>query len=252
MQKKLLVVVLGSLFAMPVLAADAPAPAVTYNIGLTTNYLYRGITQTAASPALQGGLDYAHASGFYAGAWASSIKWIKEANSGNSVPVEIDTYLGFKNSFATDFSYDVGFLRYNYPGTYATGQVKADTNEIYGLIGYKWLTAKYSSALGDTFQVPSASGTSYLDISASYTVADIALGAHYGKQTYKGSAADAYKTAGTDPTYTDYKLSASKDFSGNVIGLSYTSTNAKKGGFYTVNGKDLGKAALALSLTRSF
>jgi uncharacterized protein (TIGR02001 family) len=246
--------------AMAADAAPAPTPAVTANVGLVTNYLYRGISQTGAKPAIQGGFDYAHASGFYAGVWGSNISWISDENLATNASLELDTYLGFKNSFATDFSYDVGFLRYNYPGQYANpmpvGSAKADTNEIYGLIGWKWLTAKYSRSLGDTFGIANAGGTSYIDLSGSYTIdgPGITLGAHYGKQTYKGSAADTLKANGTDPTYSDYKLSVSKDFSGYVYGLAYSSTNAKKGAgqFYNVLGKDLGKNTLVLSVLHSF
>jgi uncharacterized protein (TIGR02001 family) len=258
MQKKLLVVVLGTLFAMPVMAADAPAPtpAVTSNVSLVSNYLYRGISQTGEKPAIQGGFDYAHASGFYAGVWGSSISWISDLGAAANAGTEIDTYFGFKNGFATDYSYDVGFLRYNYPGAYAAGATKADTDEIYGLIGYKWVTAKYSYALGDTFGTSNAKGTSYFDLSASYAVPDtgVTLGAHYGKQTFKGSTADASKAGGADLSYSDYKLSVSKDFSGYALGLAYSNTNAKKGAgqAYTVLGKDLGKGTAVLSLSRSF
>jgi len=271
MQKKLLVAALGTLFAMPVLAADAPAPAptpsVTSNVSLVSNYLYRGISQTGAKPAIQGGFDYAHSSGFYAGVWGSSISWITDSGAATSANVELDTYLGFKNSFATDYSYDVGFLRYNYPGNYVAGATSADTNEIYGLIGYKWITAKYSYSLGDTFGVSNAKGTGYLDISANYGVGDsgYTLGAHYGKQTFKGSTADALKAtyiAGVsqDPTYSDYKLSVtkdlapvSKDLSGYLLGLAYSKTNATTGGVYTsLQGKELGKGTAVLSLSRTF
>ena len=263
MQKKLLVAALGSLFAMPVLAEDAPAtaaaaptPAVTSNVALVSNYLYRGISQTGAKPAIQGGFDYAHASGFYAGVWGSSISWISDSAAATNAGLELDTYFGFKNSFATDYSYDVGYLRYNYPGNYAAGATKADTDEIYGLIGYKWITAKYSYALGDTFGMSKAKGTSYIDLSASYPVADtgITLGAHYGKQSYKGATADALAAAGTTATYSDYKLSVTKDFSGYVLGLAYSNTNAKSGvgQFYNVLGKDLGKGTAVLSVTRTF
>jgi uncharacterized protein (TIGR02001 family) len=248
------------------LAADAaPTPAVTANVGLVSNYLYRGISQTGAKPAIQGGFDYAHASGFYAGVWGSNISWI----SASSSSLELDTYFGFKNSFATDYSYDVGFLRYNYPGVYPNpipaGFAKANTNEIYGLIGWKWLTAKYSYSLGDTFGLSNAKGTSYIDLSASYPIADsgITLGAHYGKQTYKGSSADSLSTLGyaadATATYSDYKLSVTKDFSGYVWGLAYSSTNAKKGlgQFYNVgladgSNIDLGKGTAVLSVTHSF
>jgi uncharacterized protein (TIGR02001 family) len=272
MQKKLLVAILGTLFAMPVLAEDAPAaaaaptPAVTSNVSLVTNYLYRGISQTGGKPAIQGGFDYTHASGFYAGVWGSSISWIGDANIASNAGLELDTYFGFKNSFATDYSYDVGFLRYNYPGNYngttkvigTTPFAKADTNEIYGALGYKWFTFKYSQSLGDTFSMPNASGTSYIDLSASYPVADtgFTLGAHAGRQSYKGATADALKAANFDPTYTDYKLSVTKDFSGYVVGLAYSNTNARSGGYYTtlINGNtnDLGKGTAVLSLTRTF
>jgi len=274
---KLLIVALGAMFALPALAEDAAVtkhkedihviPAsehtVTSNVGLVSDYLYRGISQTGQRPAIQGGFDYAHSSGLYAGVWGSSISWISDAALAANAGLELDTYFGYKNSFAGDFSYDVGFLRYNYPtGTYAAGATKADTNEIYGLIGYKWITAKYSYALGDTFAVSEAKGTSYLDLSASYPIPDtgITLGAHYGKQSYKGTTADKLAANGADPSYSDYKLSVTKDFSGYVVGLAYSNTNASTatGAFYkaitAVNGRarDLGRATGVLSLNRSF
>lgn len=259
MQKKLLAATLGVLFAMPVLAADAPASPHTFsgNVSLVSDYLYRGISQTGQKPAIQGGFDYAHASGFYAGVWGSNISWLSDASVATSASVELDTYLGYKNSFATDFTYDVGYLRYNYPGNYVAGATKADTDEIYGAIGYKWVTAKYSYSLGDTFGTSNARGTDYLDLSASYSVPDtgITLGAHVGKQTYKGSTADALAAAGTTATYTDYRLSVSKDFSGYVLGLAYSDTNAKGGAgqFYTnAQGKELGRGTAVLSLSHSF
>jgi uncharacterized protein (TIGR02001 family) len=247
-------------------AAPAATPAFTANVALVSNYLYRGISQTGGNPAIQGGFDYAHSSGFYAGVWGSSISWISDESLGSNAGLELDTYFGFKNSFATDFSYDVGFLRYNYPGKYPdpmpTNFAKPDTNEIYGLIGWKWITLKYSDSLGDTFGVSNASGTSYIDLSASYTLegSGVTLGAHYGKQTYKGSSADALAAStptSLDPTYTDYKLSVSKDFSGYVWGLAYSDTNAKKGGFYSVpaadgSTTDLGKGTAVMSVTHSF
>ena len=91
-------------------------------------------------------------------------------------------------------------------------------------------------------------------MNASYPIADtgITLAAHYGKQTYKGTTADGLKANGTDPTYSDYKLAVTKDYSGYVVGLAYSKTNAKTGGWYTnYQGKDLGKGTVVLSLTRS-
>ena len=234
----------------------ASSYTITSNVGLVSNYVYRGITQTVGKPAIQGGFDYAHVSGIYVGLWGSNVSWITGSGSTGNASLELDTYAGYKGSFAEDFSYDVGLVRYNYLGEYLppAGYVKADTSEIYGAIGYKWIAAKYSYSLGDFLTVPTAKGTSYLEVNASYTLADsgVTLGAHYGKQTYKGAFANALAAGGTTATYSDYKLNVSKDFSGYVLGLAYTNTNAKSGGYYTYNGKDWGKSAVALSVVHSF
>lgn len=227
---------------------------VTANVGLFSDYLYRGISQTGTKPAIQGGFDYAHSSGLYAGVWGSNISWLSDAGAASSASLELDTYFGFKNSFATDFSYDVGFLRYNYPGTYVAAATKADTNEVYGALGYKWITAKYSYSLGNTFGTASSRGTNYLDLSANYTLegAGVTLGAHYGKQTFKGPNAGVGIAS---LTYSDYKLSAAKDFSGYVLGLAYSKTNAATGvgaGYRNAQGKDLGKGTAVLSVTHAF
>ncbi len=250
LRNKLLLAALASSFALPALAGDFTPSS---NVSLVSNYLYRGISQSGANPAIQGGFDLVHASGAYIGVWGSSISWLGDAAVATDAGLELDTYFGFKNAFATDFNYDVGFLRYNYPGDYAVGATKADTNEIYGALGYQWVTAKLSYCLGDLFGVANAKGSTYIDLSASYPIPDtgITLGAHYGKQTYKGSTADAFKAAGADASYADYKLSVSKDFSGYVLGLAYSNTNASA--FYTSpQNKKLGKSTMVASLSRTF
>lgn len=260
MSKLLNTLVLAAL-AVPsmAMAADASPHTVTANFGLVSDYLYRGISQNDTRPALQGGVDYSHVSGFYAGLWGSNVSWITGSGAAGTASLELDTYFGYKGAFATDFTYDVGFLRYNYLGSYtaAPGYVKADTNEIYGAIGWKWLTAKYSSSLGDTFTAPNSKGSSYLDLSASYPVESlgVTLGAHYGKQTFKGTNS---LTGGANSvlTYSDYKLSATKDVGGYVFGLAYSSTNAIPASYTYTNlggsGKNWGRNTTVLSLTHAF
>ncbi len=264
---RLFAVSLGILSASSVLAEEAASTSghtLTSNVSLVSDYLFRGISQSGAKPALQGGFDYAHSSGFYAGVWGSSISWISDAYTAtggaagaNNAGLEVDTYLGFKSSFAGDFSYDAGYLRYNYPaGDYAAGATKADTNEIYGSIGYKWITAKYSYSLGKTFMVPDARGTHYLDLSASYPVpgTSMTLVAHAGRQKYKGSSAAYVAAGGPSASYSDYKLGISGEFKGLVAGLAYSKTNASTapGAFYKVLNKDLGKGKVVLSISRTF
>lgn len=251
---KLMVAVLGALCAMPAFAADEPASSFTpsSNVSIVSNYLYRGISQTGANPALQGGFDLAHASGAYVGVWGSSISWLSDAGVASNAGTEFDTYLGYKGT-AGDVGYDVGYLRYNYPGTYGAGVVKADTDEIYAALTYSIVTAKVSYSLGDTFGVAKAQGTTYAELNASYALGEsgYTLGAHYGMQAFKGETADAAKAAGNDLTYSDYKVSVTKDFSGYVLGLAYSGTNADESA-YTVLDKNLGKNAAVLSLSRAF
>ncbi|MGC2166972.1 MAG: TorF family putative porin [Gallionella sp.] len=265
MKSKLLNTLMLAALAVPSLAmaADAPAPyTVSSNIGLVSNYIFRGITQNVAKPAVQGGMDLTLSNGIYAGVWGSNVGWItgSPANAKGNASLEMDTYAGYRGAIATDYSYDVGLIRYNYLGDYTppAPYVKADTAEAYGSIAYQWISVKYSYALGDFLTVANAKGTSYLEVNANYAVGDsgFTLLAHYGKQKYKGADADALVTGGTDPSYSDYKLGVTKDLSGYVVGLAYTNTNAKSDGYYTFtsdNGvkKDWGKSAVALSLTHA-
>ncbi len=245
LKKKLLVVALASSFAVPAMAGDH---TFTANVGFVTDYVYRGIAQTSHKPALQGGVDYAHASGFYAGLWGSNVSWIKDSGalSTGDKTLELDTYLGYKGA-AADVSYDIGTVRYNYLGssTAAGGFAPADTAELYAAATYKWFTAKYSYSLLDGFLTfPGSKGTSYFDLSASYTLEGpaVTLGAHYGTQDIKNT---------TGWSYSDYKLSASKDFSGYVVGVALTGTDAGPLWTYTTGG-NWGKTVVAMSVLRSF
>lgn len=246
-----------------VMACAAPATALagegspfSANIGFTSDYIFRGISQTSGNPAVQGGVDFAHDSGFYAGLWGSNVSWIADFNPGVSSSLELDTYFGFRNELKNGFSYDLGFIRYNYPASgYPAGATKADTDELYLSAGYGWLTAKYSYGLGQFLTVPGAAGTNYLEINASFPLGEtgLTLGAHIGKQTYRGAAADALALAGADPTYTDYRLGVSGELGGFTLTLAYTDTNAPAGGFYTTPaGKDLARSTVNLSVSRSF
>jgi len=266
---------LGAAMFSPVatMAADAPPPpyTITGNLGLYSQYVFRGLTQTNEKAALQGGFDYAHSSGFYAGVWGSNISWISDGYApGSSYALELDTYLGFKNAIdKTDFSYDVGFLRYNYPGSkplagFALGTDKADTNELYGALGWKWITAKYSYSLGDTFGVKDARGSDYLDLSAAVPLGDsgFTLGLHVGKQRYKGTNAPLWAGSGCANNgcldYTDYKVGLTKDLAGFTWGLAFTSTNAKALSptgvaiYQNIFGKNVGRSEAILSVAKTF
>lgn len=235
MQKKLIAVLVAGALAAPLTAlAQAAAPAsphsFTGNLTLASEYLYRGIAQTRGKPALQGGFDYAHASGFYAGVWGSNISWISDAVSGASASVEIDVYGGYKGSITDDFGYDVGVLTYNYPGSNKTfagfQELKQDTTELYGALSWKWLTLKYSHSTTALFGwaktgtlTDKTKGSGYLELNAAYDLGDgWGINGHVGHQKVKGNS---------DASYSDYKLGVTKDVGFGTVGLAYWATNAK-------------------------
>lgn len=278
MRKTLIAATVAGLFSLPsVVMAQAAAPAsphtFTGNVGIASEYLYRGIAQTRGKPALQGGFDYAHASGLYAGVWGSNISWIGDAVAGASASLEIDVYGGYKGSFGGDFGYDIGVLTYNYPGTGKTvtgvQELKQDTTEVYGALSWKWLTVKYShstSALFGWAKNPGAltdktTGSSYLELNAAYDLGNgWGITGHIGDQKVKGNS---------PASYTDYKLGVTKDLNGWLVGLAYIGTDAKGScnaanpGYYcfgnkapivpgTTKTKDVGDDTVVLSITKSF
>lgn len=242
----------------PQLAAAEDSP-LSFNVSLTSDYRYRGISQSRLKPALQGGADYAFASGLYVGTWASTIKWIKDAgtianaDAGNTA-VEIDVYGGYKGEIAKDFGYDVGVLQYVYPGNKLKdlGAKNANTTEIYGALTYGPATIKYSHSLTSLFGAGNATddskGSGYLDLSANFDVgAGVTLTPHLGHQRV------AHFSNGT---YTDYSLTAAKDWAGFTWSGAIIGADTKKVGgspaYASPSGKDLGKTALVLAVKKVF
>jgi uncharacterized protein (TIGR02001 family) len=224
-------------FAFPSLAlaqAAAAAPAsphtITGNIGLYSSYRFRGIDQTFGEPALQGGIDYSHSSGFYLGNWNSNVSQGAGFPGGN---LEMDFYGGWKTSFG-DFGLDLGAIYYYYPGsnskpgffqvcnltpggTCLNGRV--DNTEVYIGGTWKWLSLKYSHATSDYFGVPGTSGSNYLDLSANYDLGGgWGINGHVGSLKFKGQL---------NGDYTDWKIGVTKDIGGWVFAASYIATNAK-------------------------
>jgi uncharacterized protein (TIGR02001 family) len=112
----------------------APAHEFSANIGVTSNYLWRGVTQTDDGPAVSGGVDYAHSSGFYLGGWISNIDWdLPDTGSG----AEVDFYGGFKGEYE-DFGYDLGLIYYYYP---TSGYDDSNFFELAVAGSWKWFSA---------------------------------------------------------------------------------------------------------------
>jgi len=278
--------VLGALAAPSfVLAADAaPAPDLTvaYNIGLYSQYIFRGLTQTDRGPALQGGVDLTHSSGFYLGAWASNISWLRDFNNINGGPayskdghLELDIYGGYRYTFANGVGIDLGGLQYIYPGAKTSGGdglwASAYTTEVYGALSYGWLQAKISSVVSDSAWTvgkysnvdtsKNARGTYYAELNATIPVSDLigakdglASGitgiAHVARQEFNaGSFNDGF-------SYTDYKLGLQKSFSegalnGVNVGGYWTYANTKDT-FWLLKDRNIGDSTGTVFVQKTF
>ena len=254
--------------AAPAAPAAAPTPAdpgpLTANVSLTNDYRYRGISQSNLQPAIQGGFDYAHPSGFYIGNWNSSISWISDAASASgksaSAPIEMDFYAGYKYEWSKGFTADLGILQYYYPTSGATGfTTNPNTTEVYAAQNFTFDSVtgylKFSYAATTLFGFSNSSGSNYTDLTVNYDtgVWGLTLNAHAGYQYVAGTASGASVSNDSLYSYTDWKLGVTKDFgSGLTLGVAYLGTNAKKGAYVNPQGKALGGDTVLATLTKTF
>jgi uncharacterized protein (TIGR02001 family) len=261
--------------AAPAAAASAAAPPaspITYNIGVVSDYRYRGISQTKMKPAVQGGVDWADGA-FYAGTWLSTIGWVKDSMvaynragaaaasadettfspvSETGAPVEWDLYGGTRGDIIKDtLTYDVGGLAYVYLGQkfHDIGLSNPDTGEVYGSLTYGVFTAKVSISATPLFGVPKSKGSQYYDLSANFDLGSgFTLTPDLGYQNITGSVAKA-----ADLSYTDYSLTLGKDFGkGLSASLQVIATDAKKEDYQTSNGKFTGRTGVVAGVKYAF
>ena len=265
--------VLGALAAPSfVFAADAaPAPDLTvaYNVGLYSQYIFRGLTQTNHKPALQGGFDLNHKSGLYVGGWASNISWLRDNGSSSLYDtggsLEIDLYGGFKTD-VSGVGIDLGALQYYYPGALNKSFDEANTTELYGSLSYGWLQAKVSGVVskdawgfGKKYNAGTNGdderGTYYAELNANIPLADTGLTAlvHVGRQEFNQA-----KSSRTNPeaSYTDWKLGLTKAFDNGInIGAYYTDTDISKANGaanWTYAGKNIGDSTGTVFVQKTF
>ncbi len=196
-------------------AAPASDHAVSFNVGVTNDYRFRGISQTRMQPAVSAGADYTHnPTGLYAGTWTSNIKWIEDGVASGNGSQEIDIY-GGKRGEISGVSYDVGLIRYYYRKN--GWPVSANTTEAYGQVGYGPVYVKYSQAVTNFLGWADGSdGSNYIDVGANQEIKDgYILNLHYGKQVVKN-----YSTA----DYSDWKVGVTKDFGMAVVAVAVVGT----------------------------
>ena len=182
----------------------APSP-LSVNVGLVSLYKYRGQDQyvsdsgktRAVRPALQGGLDYSFANGFYLGNWNSSVRLNKDAR------VEMDFYGGYRTSTGP-VNWDFGLLRYQYPG-----DARLNTTEVYAAGSWEELTLKNSHTVSRRyFGLDGGRGTGYVNLAWSHP-----LGSGLGLQAALGHTfLPAQVRAGGLSDYSDYSLGLAWEF----------------------------------------
>ena len=228
----------GSAFLATAHAQDS-ASTLSFNAGVVSDYRYRGISQTRLRPALQGGVDYAHASGLYVGAWASTIRWVKDA--GGDAAAEIDLYGGYRFN-AGPLGLDLGLLRYFYP--HSGLAVNPDTTEAYVAATWGPATLKYSHATTNLFGFADSRGSGYVDLAATFAlpVWGLTLTPHVGHQRVRRNSASSY---------TDWSLTLGKDF-GNGLSASLAALDTDTDAYRAPDGKNLGKPGWVLGAKYSF
>ena len=270
--------VLGALsapsFVFAAEAAPAPDLTVAYNVGLYSQYIFRGLTQTDRKPALQGGVDLTHSSGFYLGAWGSNIDWLRSSYGPTGAVIdpyytkggnlEVDLYGGYRTELGkSGIGIDVGALQYWYPGTLNAGYAKANTTELYGALSYGWLQAKLSGVVSNAAwgygkssnaAQDDAQGTYYAELNATIPIGDLVGGeafkgvtglVHVARQDFKGNLNEP-------ASYNDWKLGLQKSFESGVnVGAYYTDTNAKAD-MWTYAGRNIGDATGTAYIQKTF
>ena len=205
----------------PVLSAEEESPhQISANFTLTTDYLYRGISQTLEGPALQGGFDYSHApTGFYVGTWASNVDFGGDAN------IEIDYYGGIAGELSNGISWDFGGLYYQYAGS--DDEPEEDFFEAYASFGYTFADVAYEPSVGvgvnyspDFFGEDGDAVYIYssLDLSLPY---ELGLSFYVGYQDVEGDKLTG--PAGFD--YVHYSIGLSKSFGPLDLGVSWNDAN---------------------------
>ncbi|MBV2130035.1 TorF family putative porin [Arsukibacterium indicum] len=194
----------GLLFGLASTSTQSHAVELSGDLTFTSDYAFRGISQTDEAPAIQGGLTLSDESGFYVSVWGSSVDF------GGQGTLEFDVMLGWSGAINEEWSVDVGVMRYGYPNTEFAG---SNFYELYGSASYKDFT--FGLAYSDDYYA-NAGTYFYLYGGYSYALTDnLALDLHVGHNEYDDSAA----------SYLDWSIGLSTEVLGAGLSLAYVDTD---------------------------
>lgn len=224
-------------------------------VALTSNYLGRGLAQSVGEPAVQAEININNGDGLYAGVFVSSINWVDQLYPGSSVSIELDGWLGYRKTFAADWTFKGGVMRLQYPGYYAPldpPAARPDTTELFAAIAWQHISAKLNYAITDAFGTPDSRGTWYLDVSGSMPLGERwNAGVHIGRKQGRGTQAQS-GFRNERSSYTDYKVSLTRYFADAFsVDLAWSRTNAEAA-LYTLNGYNVAGNHFGLTLQKDF
>jgi len=202
------------------MASSMAAAEFTGNMALTSDYVFRGYSQTQGDMAIQGGFDFSDKSGIYAGVWASNVESDPAAPVNyNSSSIEVDLYAGWSGEF-NGIGIDAGILHYEYPGTNTdtnnTDEYHIGISKDFGSVS-AGLTFNYSP---DFY---GADDAVYWDLGLEIPLTKkITAAIHYGVTDYDDDA------RGDD--YDDWSLGLSTEVNGVGLDLSYIDTSGVAAG----------------------
>lgn len=210
-------------------AAEKNSISVSGNVALTSDYKFRGISQTDGGAALQGGFDVDFGNGFYLGTWGSNVDY---ANS-----LELDYYGGFRGKFTPSLSYDIGYLYYDYPSS----PDEDPYGEVYGKLGFAGVTL--GLAYSDDYYLESGK---FLYTSADYAIEVRGFGLNF-HVAHNAFDSDKY-LGGAGDSYLDYSAAVSRELGGINWKLSLIDTNLDNGECF---GEDWCELSAVISVNRS-
>jgi uncharacterized protein (TIGR02001 family) len=188
---------------------------ISGNVALTSDYRFRGISQSDESGAIQGGFDAEFSPGFYIGTWGSSVDF--DSNDGYDGSLELDYYGGWASSIGdTDFGIDVGYIYYDYPGDNGD---EGDYGEVY--VSGSWKDFSLSVNYSDDYY----GGTGkffYYAADYSFTlIENLSVGLHVGYNDFDETGFFATD----EDQYTDYSVTLTYSAFGVDLSVAYVGTD---------------------------
>jgi len=237
----------GLMAVAPLAAAEGVADYFSANVALTTDYVWRGVSQTDEGAAIQGGIDFNAPIGLYAGIWGSNIDF--KDTSGNDAHLELDYYGGYAHDFGNGFGADIGLIYYSYPKADGLNWLEGYLKGSYSQNGIDvGLSFNYSNNVFDTDK-----SAYYIDGTAGYTF-EQEFGGVFSSPAISGGLG-YYKFdsqvfgSGTSDSYWNWNAGASIDVVGFTLDARYYDTDGDGEDLF---GNKIAGSRFVGSISRSF